>query len=235
MELFITLRFRQGWWTTPEAKELLPEWVNNLDIKTPKGVLDCRLKNNCSKNMFIEQICLPEFPWIVLPGIKAGPDIRYSVFCCYIKTTFTPNSKSSMYVGTEEESRKNEKTMDKTNWYQSQASLSAKCQEVVKHRRFVHMRFELPWTATSLKKGFQDNISGSDTVIFVDLDSKIAGPIFGEKFIVECKDFFARKSLDKNKSRWKGVHKILSNLKLIKTEKIKARNTENKSRLACLC
>ena len=89
MELVIALRFRQEWWYEPEAEGLLPEWVENQNVDFPQGINDCRLSYFTKRYLFIEQLSQDGFPWVVLPGTKAGPDIRYLFFCCYIKITFS--------------------------------------------------------------------------------------------------------------------------------------------------
>jgi hypothetical protein len=184
MELIITLRFRQRWWEEPEARALLPDWVNELQIEKPRGVLDCRWEDFLNVDAFIAQLDDEHFPWIVLPSTKAGPDIRYSVFSCYIKTKWTTNSNSSMYVRVED-CEKNMSTMDKKNWYKSDGTKYPIVKEKVKDKEFLHMRFELPYTAPSLRNDFKD----TKNVICMDLNSKLAKPFFGDYFIERYKSF----------------------------------------------
>ncbi|KAJ3335326.1 hypothetical protein HDU83_000370, partial [Entophlyctis luteolus] len=89
MELIIALRFMQGWWQEPELKAFLPKWVNDMNIPKPVGILDCRSEPN--GNMFLQQLRDAAFPYVLLPAVNAGPDLRYSVFTCYDKTTYTRN------------------------------------------------------------------------------------------------------------------------------------------------
>jgi hypothetical protein len=98
MELVIALRFIQGWWLEPKLQKYLPDWVIALKTPKPFGVMDCRSKGSSNINMFVQQLRNKQFPWIVFPSTNAGPDLRYSVFCCYVKTTWTPKSKSTIYV-----------------------------------------------------------------------------------------------------------------------------------------
>ncbi|KAJ3375585.1 hypothetical protein HDU84_000552, partial [Entophlyctis sp. JEL0112] len=66
MELIIALRFMQGWWQEPELKAFLPEWVNDMNIPKPVGILDCRSEPN--GNMFLQQLRNAAFPYVLLPA-----------------------------------------------------------------------------------------------------------------------------------------------------------------------
>ncbi|KAJ2989875.1 hypothetical protein HDV02_004732, partial [Globomyces sp. JEL0801] len=77
MELVIALRFVQGWWLEPGMKKYLPLWAQHLNIQKPLGVIDCRLKES-GVDMFVQQLRNAEFPWMILPAVNAGPDLRYS-------------------------------------------------------------------------------------------------------------------------------------------------------------
>ncbi|KAI9352624.1 hypothetical protein BDR26DRAFT_196928 [Obelidium mucronatum] len=190
MELVIALRFMQGWWQEPELKAMLPKWVNDMNISKPVGIQDCRRTENAGV-MFVQQLGNPSFPYILLPAVNAGPDLRYSIFSCCDKTTSTRNSKSSMYVSVEE-AQKNLATMYPANWYKTQASLHARCSDELINCRFVHMRFELPDTAPSMKAGFKSVEVGNDFVICVNLESDFAWKFFGTKFVASYNQFVQR-------------------------------------------
>jgi hypothetical protein len=204
MEQIIALEFMQKWWLKPELEQFLPMWAKKLSIPTPKGILDCRPKES-GANSFVQQLLNPEFNYVLLPSVFAKPDLRYSIFCCYVKTTSTANSKSSMYVSPQE-SRKNIDTMDPNNWYQSDsdspqnAQIARECAEVISQKRrngdkFIHIRFELPYPASSMRPGFKDtpiDDNDSDCTICVDLDSEFARLFFGESFIKKYKEFVER-------------------------------------------
>ena len=115
-------------------------------------------------------------------------NLRYSVFGCYIKTTSTASSNTSMYVSVEE-CKKNIETMNPMNWYRTQRAIQLECQELASKQRFVHMRFELPDTAPSLKFDFKSGAEGMDYIICVNLDSEIATKFFGERFVTEYKKY----------------------------------------------
>jgi hypothetical protein len=189
MEFVIALRFIQGWWREPGLREYLPEWVRSLDIPKPRGVLDSRSKGS-NLNLFLQQLTNPLFPWVLFPSTNAGPDLRYSVFSCCVKTTWTLSSKSSMYVSVDE-SKHNIETMSPENWYKSQDSMFGLCQEQTNNMRFVHLRFELPDTAPSLKDTFISRDEDKDSVICVNLDSDFALKFFGDEFVKRYKKFRA--------------------------------------------
>ncbi|ORY25095.1 hypothetical protein BCR33DRAFT_705851 [Rhizoclosmatium globosum] len=189
MELIIALRFIQGWWQEPELKAFLPKWVNDMNISKPVGILDCRNEKNA--NMFLQQLRRASFPYVLLPAVNAGPDLRYSVFSCCNKTTSTANSNSSMYVSAEDV-HKNIATMEPSNWYKPQPLLQSQCSEETQSWRFVHLRFELLDTAPSLKPQFQSGAAGNDYVICVNLECDFALKFFGAKFVSAYKEFVAR-------------------------------------------
>ena len=124
----------------------------------------------------------PVFPWIIFPDVKAGPDLRYSVFSCYVKTTWTKSSNSTMYVSAEE-CYENMRTKNTKNWYKSDASIYPKCQELLLNHRFVHMFFELPQAAPSLTGKHESGPDGSDHIICVTLDSEFGKAFFGDDFV----------------------------------------------------
>ncbi|KAI8831054.1 hypothetical protein BJ741DRAFT_327694 [Chytriomyces cf. hyalinus JEL632] len=189
MELIIAIRFLQGWWLEAGLKELLPKWVHKLEIPRPVGFMDCRFKSG-DVNIFLRQLQEPDFPWVICPPSNAGPDLRYSVFSCHVKTTSTPRSKSSMFV-TATQCKKNIATMDPDNWYKYQDDVRKKCLLAVKKNksRFVHMRFELPDSAPSLKEGFKSGAVRDDYVICVNLESEFAKLFFGTRFVAAYKEF----------------------------------------------
>jgi hypothetical protein len=102
MELVVVLRFLQGWWADEEVDvlsgKIFPSWFDPKKLEKPKGVVDCRYSEFQSAFMFRQQLLNACFPYVLLPSTKAGPDVRYSVFICNIKTTWTSSSNSSMYV-----------------------------------------------------------------------------------------------------------------------------------------
>jgi hypothetical protein len=97
MEFVIALRFIQGWWLESKLKSYLPQWARDLYINKPLGVIGCR-SNESNVNMFVQQLRNANYPWVIFPSANAVPDMRYSIFCCYVKTTSTPNSQSTIYV-----------------------------------------------------------------------------------------------------------------------------------------
>ncbi|KAK5668104.1 hypothetical protein QVD99_005144 [Batrachochytrium dendrobatidis] len=187
MEYVIALRFIQGWWLQPELRKYLPRWAIDLNIKKPTGMVDCRT-NESNVNRFLQQLDEADFPHIVFPPANAGPDLRYSVFSCNIKTTSTRSSDSAMYVGVNE-CRKNIETMDPKNWYKSQIPVQDQCRVKINGLRFIHMRFELPYTAPSMKSGFKSGEDGDNYIICVDLDSDFATHFFGDSFVDQYKQF----------------------------------------------
>ena len=182
--LVIALRFRQGWWREPEAQRFLPQWVKDRTIALPK---DCRVIDVSNGKMFIEKLTEDNCLWILLPNTKAGPDIRYNVFCCYIKTPYTASSNSSMNVDTS--ACKDEiYTMDPKNWYRSDPSIYPIAQKGIEGKRFLHVRFELPRMAPSLKT----DLIKSDDILCVDLDSDLAKVFFRQDFIDKYAKFVDR-------------------------------------------
>jgi hypothetical protein len=179
MEFVIALRFIQGWWLEPSLQTFLPEWTRSMDIPKPLGVLDSRSKG-ANLNLFMQQLVNPVFPW--------GPDLRYSVFSCCVKTTWVSNFKSSMNLSVEE-SKYNLETMNHANWYKSQDSIFDSCKEQTNKNRFVHLQFELPDTAPSLKGDFVSRDGENDSVICVNLDSEFAVKFFGDEFVQRYKQF----------------------------------------------
>jgi hypothetical protein len=181
MELVITLRFMMSWWKDPSIQQYLPQWLkDDYAIHKPRGVLDGRVGTD-SYSIFIQQLRNQYFPWLVLPPTNAGPDIRYSFFSCYVKTTWTENSKTSMFVSPQD-CRKNIESMNHTCWYSSQQNLN----EEVKHSfpdQLIHMRFELPYTAPIYENDFHSSSQGNYPIICIDLNSDLAVPFFGAKFV----------------------------------------------------
>ena len=191
MEFVIALRFMQGWWLEPKLQHYLPEWGRTLEIQKPLGVIDCRSKES-SVNMFVQQLRNSNYPWLIFPSVNAGPDLRYSIFCCYIKTTSTPNSQATIYVDAEE-CRKNVGTMNPANWYSSQKSVQKEClAEINIGQKFIHMRFELPDTAPSMKDNFINEPKGNDYIICVNLYSTFAQDFFGDSFVKNYREFVSR-------------------------------------------
>ena len=191
MEFVIALRFIQGWWLEPKLQHYLPKWGRTLEIPKPLGVIDCRSKES-SVNMFVQQLRNSNYPWVIFPSINAGPDLRYSIFCCYIKTTSTPNSQSTIYVDADE-CKKNVGTMNPANWYSSQKSVQKEClPEINNGQKFIHIRFELPDTAPSMKDNFINEQKGNDYIICVNLDCPFAQDFFGDSFVKKYREFVSR-------------------------------------------
>ncbi|ORY37260.1 hypothetical protein BCR33DRAFT_683173 [Rhizoclosmatium globosum] len=186
MELIISVRFMQVWWQEPQLRALLPQWVNDMNIQKPVGILDCRREKD--GDTFLQQLRNPSFPYVVLPAVNAGPDLRYSVFSCHIKTTSTRNSLSTMYIAAEE-SRENIKTMKPEAWYKSKQLVHSECFSEVQNLCFVHMRFELPDIAPAIKSEFRSGPAGNGHVICVNLQSEFALRFFGTKFVGAYTDF----------------------------------------------
>ncbi|KAJ3296512.1 hypothetical protein HDU76_006721, partial [Blyttiomyces sp. JEL0837] len=190
MELFIALRFIQQWWEVPELKKFLPAWVNEMQIPKPLGVLDGRRSQNGGDSLFLEQLTNSQYPWVLLPAANAGPDLRFSAFCCYVKTTSTARSKSWMHV-LPKECEANIETMNPSNWYRSQPSVHPACCELATKQSFVHMHFELPYTEPSKEVDFKcgEGEREGDYVICVDLESAFALEFFGSEFVNAYKKF----------------------------------------------
>ncbi|KAJ2989199.1 hypothetical protein HDV02_005127, partial [Globomyces sp. JEL0801] len=189
MELVIALRFLQGWWLEPGFDAYLPSYAKF--IPKPIGIIDCRNAKNNDFNYFFQNLQNHQFPFLILPSTNAAPDISYSKMNCYIKTTWKSKSNTSIYVPADE-CKKNISTMNPKNWYKS-SSLQQQCQTILNNSgnaRFIHMRFELPFTAPSQNFNSSKSDSG-DTIICVDLNQPIAKDFFGEKFVNQYKAFIS--------------------------------------------
>jgi hypothetical protein len=187
MEFVIALRFIQGWWLESKLQSYLPQWARDLNIHMPLGVIDCRSKES-DVNMFVQQLRNDNYPWVIFPSVNAGPDLRYSIFCCYVKTTSTPNSQSTIYVDVDE-CKKNIGTMNPRHWYKSQLSVQKECLPEIQNKRFIHLRFELPDTAPSMKDTFSCGTKDNDYIICVNLDSPFAKDFFGDSFVKKYREF----------------------------------------------
>jgi hypothetical protein len=190
MEFVIALRFIQGWWLESKLQTYLPQWARNLNIHKPLGVIDCRSKE-LNVNMFVQQLRNANYPWVIFPSVNAGPDLRYSIFCCYIKTTSTPNSQSTIYVDVDE-CKKNIETMNPRHWYKSHLSVQKECLPEIQNKRFIHLRFEFPDTAPSMKEHFRCGTKDDDDIICVNLDSPFAKDFFGDSFVKKYRDFLSQ-------------------------------------------
>ncbi|KAI8891956.1 hypothetical protein BC833DRAFT_612966, partial [Globomyces pollinis-pini] len=189
MKLVIALRFLQGWWLEPGFDAYLPSYAQF--IPKPIGIIDCRNAKNNDFNYFFQNLQNHQCPLLILPLTNAGPDILYSKMSCYIKTKWTSNSNTSIFVDADECNR-NVLTMNPKNWYKS-SSLQQQCQTILNNSgnaRFIHMRFELPFTAPSQNFNSSKSDSG-DTIICVDLNQPIAKDFFGEKFVNQYKAFIS--------------------------------------------
>ena len=200
MELVIALRFMQGWWLEPELKKYLPDWVNELKIPKPIGVMDCRKKEPVV-NPFVQQLNDSNYPYLLFPSAVAGPDLRYSIFCCYIKTSSTSTYSNTVHVR-KSECDKNISTMHPSNWYKSKNSVKL---GISSEQKFIHMRFELPDTAPSLKDSFISKETVDGYVICVNLESGFARDFFGKSFVDQYGEFVSKlfEKLGK-KSKMKG-------------------------------
>ena len=190
MECVIALRFLQGWWLESNLQSYLPQWAIDLNIQKPLGVIDCRSKES-DVNMFVQQLLNANFPWLIFPSVNAGPDLRYSIFCCYVKTTSTPNSHSTVYVDVHE-CKKNIGTMNPRHWYKSQLSVQEVCLPEIQNKKFIHVRFELPDTAPSMKDDFRSGTKDNDYIICVNLGSPFAKDFFGDPFVQKYREFVSQ-------------------------------------------
>ncbi|KAJ3405848.1 hypothetical protein HDU80_000680 [Chytriomyces hyalinus] len=186
MELIIAVRFMQAWWLESEMEEFLPAWVTSLKISKPRGVFNCRAGG--AANMFRQQLPNSKFPYIVLPPTNAGSDLWFSVFSCSVKTTSTAASKTSISIAPAD-CRQNLETMDPANWYKSQENMRAEVSKEIENHPFVHLRFELPDTASGMKSDFKSGPDGKNHVICVNLQSKFALKFFGKNFIRNYREF----------------------------------------------
>lgn len=189
MELVIAVRFLQGWWMESRFAKYLPEL--SIPISAPRGVINSRNAKESDYNYFFHNLENSAFPFLILPSTNAGPDISYSIFKCYVKTSWSCNSKTSAFVGSDE-CKKNVQTMNPANWYQASTKLYENCQNILKQsqRKFIHMRFELPFTSPGSL--FDSFISDTDdTTICVDLSKPFAKEFFGSTFIDEYTKFVA--------------------------------------------
>ncbi len=200
MELVIAVRFLQGWWLESCFAKYLPSDARS--IAKPIGVIDCRNAKNDDFNYFFQNLENHQFPLLILPSTNAAPDISYSRFNCYIKTTWTSNSKTSIFVNSGE-CNKNISTMNPKNWYKS-SSLEGQCQKILDNSgsfRFIHIRFELPFTAPGQK--FISCKSDSDeTIICVDLSQPFAKEFFGEAFVEKYKEYISSVVEDTTKLKY---------------------------------
>ncbi|TPX66766.1 hypothetical protein CcCBS67573_g07720 [Chytriomyces confervae] len=114
--LTIAVKFMQGWRLEPGMQKFFPDWVQ---IAKPVGIFDYRSKDG-GASMFLQQLRDSEFEWMLLPSAHAGPDLRYSVFFCSVKTT-TANSTSANDYQTITE------VAVPANWYKSDPAMNAQC------------------------------------------------------------------------------------------------------------
>lgn len=187
MEFVIALRFMQGWWSEDEFKRDLPSWFDPSTVPKPDSLLDCRRADPEGK-AFLGQLIDGNAPYLLLPHTNAGPDLRYSLFSCCVKTTWTANSRSSMFVSVDD-CNGNFKTMKPKNWYSSQESIKEKCGKLIKGRRFIHILFELPDSAPSLRKRVLSLTKREDSIVVVNLNSAFALHFFGKDFVKKYKAF----------------------------------------------
>ena len=182
MELIVVLKFIQCWWEKAEFKKYLTFVPSS--VQKPRGVVDGRRGNN-SALLFIEQLRNPEFPWILLPATKAGPDLRYSFISAHVKTAWERSS-----VGNRE-SLANEKTMDAESWYSSDKRVEEKCRDALKAMEtpLTFLRIELPYTSSKQESLFKSE----QGKICIDLNSELAIPFFGERFVKRYKEFIENK------------------------------------------
>jgi len=182
MEFLIALRFFSCWWNEDPLRKFLPDWANKLNIEKPIGILDCRT-GSFTQNQFLLQLKDPSFPWLVLPSTGAGPDLRYSIFCCNVKTTSTANSASSMFVPLDK-CRENFEKVNFAHWYGSEKSLNKMCISSAKSLLFVHLLFELPDSAPTIKDEPESGLlANGDYFIRINLHSEFAKHFFGETFV----------------------------------------------------
>lgn len=177
MELAVSVKFMQAWWRNDWAKPFIPQEL--IDYKKPAGILDCRHDKNSESNYFLENLKSYECDSLILPSTYAGPDITYKNINCYLKTRWVSNSASSIFVPTTE-ANKNLFTADPDNWYKKNATPYAECQKLLQAKKpydFVHMIFELPFTAPSLVG------RSNPRTLFIDCRSEFSVLFFGEKFV----------------------------------------------------
>ena len=83
--------------------------------------------------------------------------------------------------------------MNPANWYSSQKSVQKEClPEINNGQKFIHIRFELPYTAPSMKGSFVDIQNINDYTICVDLNSVFAQVFFGETFVTKYRNFVSQ-------------------------------------------
>ena len=82
--------------------------------------------------------------------------------------------------------------MDPRKWYNSQKSVQKEVLPEIASQRFIHMRFELPDTAPSMKSTFVNEEKGNDYIICVNLESPFAGDFFGDSFVKKYNEFVSR-------------------------------------------
>ncbi|KAJ3390797.1 hypothetical protein HDU80_011177 [Chytriomyces hyalinus] len=162
--LTIAVKFMQGWRLEPGMQKFFPDWVQ---IAKPVGIFDYRSKDG-GASMFLQQLRDSEFEWMLLPSAHAGPDLRYSVFFCSVKTT-TANSTSANDYQTITE------VAVPANWYKSDPAMNAQCSKELQ--------------VTGMKTRFEPGSEGEDEVIRVNLDSKFAAAFFGKRFVTDYKKF----------------------------------------------
>ncbi len=200
MELVIAVRFLQGWWMEPQFEQYLPKFT--AQISTPCGIINCRNAKNTDYNYFFHNLEDSTFPFLILPSTNAAPDISFSIFKCYVKTTWSANSKTSIYVASGD-CKKNVQTMNPANWYKG-SSLGEQCQKILKESqpKFIHLRFELPFTAPSSLFNTSKSDNDDTTTICVDLSKPFAKEFFGANFVDEYKKFITSVVEDTSKLKF---------------------------------
>jgi hypothetical protein len=82
--------------------------------------------------------------------------------------------------------------MNPANWYSSEKSVQNEVKPEIQGKRFIHMRFELPDTAPSMKENFINEAKGNDYIICVDLYSQLAQDFFGDSFVDKYRKFVSQ-------------------------------------------
>ncbi|KAJ3374424.1 hypothetical protein HDU92_000927, partial [Lobulomyces angularis] len=164
-----------------------------FDIQRPVGVINCRNVNMVNDNDFLTNLQKPgESKYLILPSSAAGPDISYSLFHCGVKTTWTSNSATSMFVKNVD-CKKNLDSLTPDLWYKKWLPSKKKCEEILMKNKdsFVLISFNLPSASSTHLEAVKviNSESSSNKFILVELESEFAKLFFGETFINRYREY----------------------------------------------
>ena len=176
MELIITLKILNEFWNGGMQKHL-PEWTRTLNIQKPKGVIDGRKKENSPHDTFISQLNDENYNYVLLPSHFAGPDIRYSIFNFFIKTTWSQQKLPFKQI------KSNRENIEPKNWYKSMKNYHDQAQKSVQGKNFVNIVIEFPFSQIILEDEKLEN------TLYIDLNNEMANDFFGNEFVEKYKNY----------------------------------------------